>query len=728
MLQEDVDGRRQEIAELQSRLTEAEALIQDLQRLIKLKDESLAALQQQAVVALARGEETPAAAPAGSVPTSPIQTPAAAQTPAQASPVGAAPVPTPAVAATPEASATVPGEAKPAVAVTSEPAASPPAEARPAVVAAPAPKVPPPVVPVAKAPVEPTPTRAPSLLESLTASPAVFWGGLAGLLAIVGGLLSVRRRRPVEQEPATASVPRVKEPSTAVGTVPLTTASVSQTSVSEISLTPTLLEPRSEGSRGEDPMAEVNVYLAYERFDQAEALVREAIADYPDRQDYRLKLLEVHHAAKNADAFERDADQLREAVGDDSPMMEKARAWWLEIAPGRGPLLAGGAVATADLAAVWGAGAPADVEHTLRLSADELRAALEPTEIPSIPAPEDDVGILVPSGDVDFDLGLEAQPEEPSSRSIDFDLDLAGTAAATAGAEEEGGTASAVDLDVLPADLIASAVAEATESLDLDLAEEEPREPTERPSESLDFELEETLQPVAASAESGSVPTLREPSLDLSLEPLSGPIDTIPLTLTRSSAAPYEPESVAVPPATLIEESGFDLEPGPVEPGSASSTDTLSEPTVAAAGAEAEETEVPGLDFALEPYEAPSGPSAGRLAAASEGLPEEVLATLAPAGRADALAAGEAAGAAPGEIDFELDLDLGEGEADEASFFLEGDASGMLDEVGTKLDLARAYIDMGDAEGARGILSEVLSEGNDTQRGEARSLLGKLAS
>jgi pilus assembly protein FimV len=471
-------------------------------------------------------------------------------------------------------------------------------------------------------------------------------------------------------------------------------------------------------------MAEVNVYLAYERFDQAEALVREAIADYPDRQDYRLKLLEVHHAAKNADAFERDADQLREAVGGDSPMMEKARAWWLEIAPGRGPLLAGGAVATADLAAVWGAGAPADVEHTLRLSADELRAALEPTEIPSIPAPEDDVGILVPSGDVDFDLGLEAQPEEPSSRSIDFDLDLAGTAAATAGAEEEGGTASAVDLDVLPADLIASAVAEATESLDLDLAEEEPREPTERPSESLDFELEETLQPVAASAESGSVPTLREPSLDLSLEPLSRPTDTIPLTLAPSSAAPYEPASVAVPPATPIEEVGFDLEPGPVEARSASSADTLSEPTVAASGAEAEETEVPGLDFALEPYEAPSGPLAGGLAAASEGLPEEVLATLAPAGRTDALAAGEA----PGEIDFELDLDLGEGETEEASFFLEGDASGTLDEVGTKLDLARAYIDMGDSEGARGILSEVLSEGNDTQRGEARSLLGKLAS
>lgn len=44
------------------------------------------------------------------------------------------------------------------------------------------------------------------------------------------------------------------------------------------------------------------------------------------------------------------------------------------------------------------------------------------------------------------------------------------------------------------------------------------------------------------------------------------------------------------------------------------------------------------------------------------------------------------------------------------------------DEIGTKLDLARAYIDMGDPEGARSILSEVLEEGNDQQRNEAQML------
>ena len=46
-----------------------------------------------------------------------------------------------------------------------------------------------------------------------------------------------------------------------------------------------------------------------------------------------------------------------------------------------------------------------------------------------------------------------------------------------------------------------------------------------------------------------------------------------------------------------------------------------------------------------------------------------------------------------------------------------------LTEVGTKLDLARAYIDMGDPDGARSILEEVLSEGDTTQRSEAQNLI-----
>jgi pilus assembly protein FimV len=51
-----------------------------------------------------------------------------------------------------------------------------------------------------------------------------------------------------------------------------------------------------------------------------------------------------------------------------------------------------------------------------------------------------------------------------------------------------------------------------------------------------------------------------------------------------------------------------------------------------------------------------------------------------------------------------------------------------MTEVGTKLDLARAYVDMGDPGGARSILKEVLDEGDDGQRQQAQQLLESLPS
>ena len=51
-----------------------------------------------------------------------------------------------------------------------------------------------------------------------------------------------------------------------------------------------------------------------------------------------------------------------------------------------------------------------------------------------------------------------------------------------------------------------------------------------------------------------------------------------------------------------------------------------------------------------------------------------------------------------------------------------------MTEVGTKLDLARAYVDMGDPAGARSILEEVLDEGDDAQRQQAQQLLDSLPS
>jgi pilus assembly protein FimV len=72
----------------------------------------------------------------------------------------------------------------------------------------------------------------------------------------------------------------------------------------------------------------------------------------------------------------------------------------------------------------------------------------------------------------------------------------------------------------------------------------------------------------------------------------------------------------------------------------------------------------------------------------------------------------------PSEDDFTDQAD----DDDEEDFDFMADA----DEAATKLDLARAYIDMGDAEGAREILEEVLKEGTEVQQTEAKDLLGRV--
>ncbi len=69
-----------------------------------------------------------------------------------------------------------------------------------------------------------------------------------------------------------------------------------------------------------------------------------------------------------------------------------------------------------------------------------------------------------------------------------------------------------------------------------------------------------------------------------------------------------------------------------------------------------------------------------------------------------------------------LDLDENDLGDDDDFDFLAG-----TDEAATKLDLALAYVEMGDSDGARDILEEVALEGNDEQKAEAQELLKNLS-
>ncbi len=126
------------------------------------------------------------------------------------------------------------------------------------------------------------------------------------------------------------------------------------------------------------------------------------------------------------------------------------------------------------------------------------------------------------------------------------------------------------------------------------------------------------------------------------------------------------------------------------------------------------ELELDGLSEDLAEDEAPPQKEAEK----SEAAPEAV-----PSGEESAKV--EDVKSEP-ELPFEVEETLGfeedalEDDDEDLSLMAEAD------ETSTKLDLARAYIDMGDSEGAKDILDEILLEGDEVQQQEAKDLLDKV--
>ncbi|HEX9397787.1 MAG TPA: FimV/HubP family polar landmark protein, partial [Burkholderiales bacterium] len=134
--------------------------------------------------------------------------------------------------------------------------------------------------------------------------------------------------------------------------------------------------------------------------------------------------------------------------------------------------------------------------------------------------------------------------------------------------------------------------------------------------------------------------------------------------------------------------------------------------------------------------------------AKKESAPANMDFNLDLGGGGDKKAEAPAAPAAPGGgLEFDLNLDLGGGakkaEVEKpAAMDLSGlslDLGGSPDataaasssdpkwqEVATKLDLAKAYEEMGDKDGARELLNEVVKDGDTAQKGQAQQLLAKL--
>lgn len=133
-----------------------------------------------------------------------------------------------------------------------------------------------------------------------------------------------------------------------------------------------------------------------------------------------------------------------------------------------------------------------------------------------------------------------------------------------------------------------------------------------------------------------------------------------------------------------------------------------------------------GLDFNLDLGEAEK-PSTGEARAAKPDEEPSGLDFNLDLGEAKSDVAGAPAqtGGAPVLDLGDISLDLGtSGEG--AAVATAASADPKWQEVATKLDLAKAYEEMGDKDGARELLNEVVKDGDTAQKGQAQQILAKL--
>lgn len=218
------------------------------------------------------------------------------------------------------------GASAPAVAAPPSAATSAPSVAAPVTLpaSAPQPTVSAPLPPV-RQPVPPQPD--PSLLDQALMHPlALPAAGVAGLVLLLSALFAVRRRRRTQAfkatQDSTISFSPTRQPPTDTIFGPMGASEVdTQETQSHASTTMVYAPSQLSTVTGDvDPIAEADVYLAYNRDVQAEEILKEAKRNAPKRTDIQVKLLEIYAKRQDMEAFDAGAQELHlltDGVGDD---------------------------------------------------------------------------------------------------------------------------------------------------------------------------------------------------------------------------------------------------------------------------------------------------------------------------------------------------------------------------------------------------------------------------
>ncbi|MEN8131621.1 MAG: FimV/HubP family polar landmark protein [Pseudomonadota bacterium] len=87
------------------------------------------------------------------------------------------------------------------------------------------------------------------------------------------------------------------------------------------------------GDEKDETLTEAEVYIAYGLHQQAEELLKDAIEKRPERDDYRLKLLEAYYGDQNREAFDTLAGEIHDRQGADADPWERVLTMGRELNP-----------------------------------------------------------------------------------------------------------------------------------------------------------------------------------------------------------------------------------------------------------------------------------------------------------------------------------------------------------------------------------------------------------
>jgi len=529
-----------------------------------------------------------------------------------------------------------------------------------------------------------------------------------------------------------------------------------------------------------DPLAEADFHMAYGLYDQAAELVQGAIARDPQRRDLKLKLLEVFFVWGNKDRFLQSAHELA-ASREEAPAgeWEKIVIMGRQIAPEELMFADGRALAGAASGGV-----------DLNLEGGQNRVDFDLLGEPSIAATGSgvdlDLGSALGQGNASRAADSDATGEAHHlDAGIDFVLDergdeargdeATGSTRSMAGAAPGSSTASTREMPAAPAPQWA----------DEETSRVSPVQATEADAPTVEQlalqrgEHATIREKLNAANRHGMLNA--EQTAELAIDDLGldlGTLDTGGEDIAREDTA----GSAALDPNAPTMLAGLDEDTRALFEHTATARTTAGQTQYAGGGAEADATQVRAggthdaaaqgaaangtpmratgtwlftdTDFAsMTPVK---GAGTGR-ADATQQAKTALITQIAAQPPIDTSSTSRLATLDPEGLDMDLsaleslndedangvDLDVGTaGTTNGAQVHAlqpgvtpapRHDADAMpdlepvtLSEVGTKLDLARAYMDMGDPDGARSILSEVLSEGSLSQKQEARRLMEAL--